>query len=47
MNKPGFMQAGTNNSGSPGVKKPREPMFSLYIGNLADTVFDLDLFKFF
>lgn len=47
MGKSGFMNPGQNNTGSPGPKRPREPMFSLYIGNLADTIFDLDLFKFF
>jgi hypothetical protein len=46
MNKPGFMQAANNNS-SPGPKQPREPTYSLYVGNLADTVFNLDLYKFF
>ena len=47
MGKSGFMNQSQGNTGSPGPKRPREPMFSLYIGNLADTIFDLDLFKFF
>lgn len=34
-----------NSSGAP--KKKHDPSTALYIGNLSNTTFDLDLYKFF
>jgi len=42
----GGLQSG-NTSGEPRPKKQHDPSHALYIGNLSDTTFDLDLFKFF
>lgn len=44
MNNGGGFQG---NSGGTGPKKKFDPSHALYIGNLSDTTFDLDLFKFF
>lgn len=41
---PGFQG---QNTGNPAAKKKFDPSHALYIGNLSDTTFDLDLFKFF
>lgn len=41
-----FGQSG-NTTGEPRPKKVHDPSHALYIGNLSDTTFDLDLFKFF
>lgn len=45
----GLMNSGAGFQGAPsgGPKKKHDPTHALYIGNLADTTFDLDLFKFF
>lgn len=42
-----FPFATNNGSGSPQVKRERGPQFSLYIGNLSNNTFDLDLYKYF
>lgn len=46
----GLMNGGAGfqgNTSGQGAKKKHDPSHALYIGNLSDTTFDLDLFKFF